>query len=66
MNADWHRAHVLGRGASWDDRVAWHAEHVRACSCRRPPPDIQAEIDRRSAAGAPSSTDGTDGRTLEP
>ncbi len=52
MNADWHRAHVLGRGASWEDRVLWHEEHARECGCRRPPDDIQAELDRRAAAEA--------------
>ncbi len=52
MNADWHRAHVLGRGASWEDRVRWHEEHARECGCRRPPADIQAELDRRAAAEA--------------
>ena len=45
MNAEWHRAHVLGLGASVDDRVAWHLEHARACACRPVPDDI-AELIR--------------------
>ena len=47
MNAEWHRAHVLGRGASLDDRVTWHLEHARACGCRAIPAGIVAEIRAR-------------------
>ena len=51
MNAAWHRAHVLGRGASLDERVRWHAEHARACACRPVPDDI-AELIRERELGA--------------
>ena len=62
MDAEWHRAHVLGRGASWDERVLWHAEHARTCACRRPPEDVAAEISRREADGAGSSPAPPEGR----
>jgi hypothetical protein len=59
MNADWHRAHVLGPHASMDARVAWHEEHVRECACREIPATVAAEIDRRAAgrdgSAAPSA-----------
>jgi len=44
MNADWHRGHVLGRGASPDERVIWHLEHARVCACRAIPADVAAAI----------------------
>jgi hypothetical protein len=44
MNAPWHRAHPLPRGATFDERVAWHREHVEHCGCRKPPPEIAERI----------------------
>lgn len=49
INAEWHRAHVLGAHASLDDRVAWHRLHEQACNCRSMPESIRAEIRRREA-----------------
>jgi len=47
LNAEWHRAHRMPPRATLDERVAWHAEHVRACGCREMPPAIAREIARR-------------------
>jgi len=47
MNAEWHRAHVLGRNASLDDRVLWHVEHARMCACRPIPESIRTEMTKR-------------------
>jgi hypothetical protein len=44
MNADWHRAHVLGSGAPMDDRIAWHIEHGRECACRPIPASVLAAM----------------------
>jgi hypothetical protein len=52
MNADWHRAHVLGSHAPLDIRVVWHEEHARECGCREMPPSIAAEIAAREARGS--------------
>ncbi len=51
MNADWHRAHVLGPHASLDDRVRWHVEHAKACACREIPESIRAEMRNRGLEG---------------
>lgn len=50
LNADWHRAHVLGSHVSLDDRVEWHLEHVSHCGCREMPASIRKEIDARGLA----------------
>jgi hypothetical protein len=48
VNAEWHRAHVLGQHAGMDERVAWHQEHAVACGCRPIPAPVQAVIDARA------------------
>jgi hypothetical protein len=54
MNADWHRAHVLGSGAPMETRIAWHLEHARECACRPIPESVQRAIDAAAASAAPS------------
>jgi uncharacterized protein YdhG (YjbR/CyaY superfamily) len=40
MNAAWHEGHVLPKGASLEERIAWHREHQRRCACRPIPPKV--------------------------
>src|SRR5271167_224017 len=40
MNAEWHKKHALPKGASLDERIAWHREHERRCACRPIPPKL--------------------------
>jgi uncharacterized protein YdhG (YjbR/CyaY superfamily) len=49
MNADWHKQHVLPKGASLDQRMAWHREHEKRCACRPIPPKIRQEMTRDPA-----------------
>ena len=49
MNADWHKKHVLAKGASVEERIAWHREHEKRCACRPMPPKL-AEQMRRDVA----------------
>jgi hypothetical protein len=44
VNADWHAANPMPPHASFEQRVAWHREHVLACGCREPPPDIAVRL----------------------
>jgi len=34
MNAEWHKKHVLPKGASLEARIQWHREHQKLCACR--------------------------------
>lgn len=52
LNADWHRAHPMPAKATFEQRLAWHREHVRACGCRKPPPDIAAILAREPGGSA--------------
>ena len=67
MNREWHQAHVLGRGASLEDRIAWHEEHARECRCRPMPDSIAAQIRARDAVAGPGGAErpGPDGAGRE-
>jgi uncharacterized protein YdhG (YjbR/CyaY superfamily) len=44
MNSEWHRKHVLPRGASPRERIAWHREHQKRCACRPIPPKLREQM----------------------
>jgi len=35
MNAAWHRAHVMPKNATPQQRLDWHLEHQKRCGCRK-------------------------------
>ena len=41
MNSKWHNEHILPKGASIEERIAWHREHQRRCACRPMPAKLQ-------------------------
>ena len=41
LNREWHKKHVLGKGASLDARVKWHREHEVKCGCREVPANLR-------------------------
>jgi uncharacterized protein YdhG (YjbR/CyaY superfamily) len=49
VNVEWHQKHVLPKGASLEERIAWHREHQKRCACRPIPPKL-AEQMRRDVA----------------
>ena len=52
MNSEWHQRHVLPKGASLEQRIAWHREHQKRCACRPLPPKIRDEMQRDPAIDA--------------
>ena len=50
LNADWHRGHRMPKNPSLAQRIAWHEEHARVCSCRPMPDSIAAAIRARTGA----------------
>ena len=50
VNADWHRANVLPRRASEDERIAWHVAHAAACGCRAVPAKLAERMLARGIA----------------
>ncbi len=44
MDAEWHKTHVLPRGAPVEQRIAWHREHQKRCACRPIPRALQQQM----------------------
>jgi uncharacterized protein YdhG (YjbR/CyaY superfamily) len=61
MNSEWHKKHVLGKGASLEERIAWHRGHQERCACRPIPPKL-AEQMRRDVAIDEYLADASPGR----
>ncbi len=49
MNAEWHKKHVLPKGASLEQRIAWHREHQKRCACRPIPSKLVDQMRRDPA-----------------
>jgi uncharacterized protein YdhG (YjbR/CyaY superfamily) len=49
MNSEWHKKHVLGKGASLEGRIAWHHEHQKRCACRPIPARLLDQMRRDPA-----------------
>jgi uncharacterized protein YdhG (YjbR/CyaY superfamily) len=58
MNSEWHQEHVLPRGASLEERIAWHREHQKRCACRPIPPKLKQQMARPSRNGGRAAIDG--------
>jgi hypothetical protein len=47
INADWHRAHKMPKNPTEEQRLAWHIDHARNCTCRDMPPTLRALAEAR-------------------
>jgi hypothetical protein len=50
INAQWHKSHRMQKNATLDQRVEWHIEHAKNCSCRPLGGKILEEIKKRGVA----------------
>jgi hypothetical protein len=48
LNKSWHLQHRMPKNATLEQRIAWHKDHQKNCSCREMPKSIKEAI----AAGA--------------
>jgi hypothetical protein len=44
INKAWHLKHRMPKNATTEQRMQWHIEHSKHCSCREMPPAIKAVI----------------------
>jgi hypothetical protein len=44
MNREWHLQHKMPASATEQQRVQWHLEHTRNCSCRPFPMGLLANL----------------------
>jgi len=47
LNKEWHHAHRMPKNATFEERIEWHLEHAKNCSCRPIPDQIRSEIKKR-------------------
>ena len=48
VNRVWHEQNRMSKNASFEERVRWHVEHLKHCSCRRVlPQKLILEMQRR-------------------
>ena len=48
INTAWHRANLMPKNATFEQRVAWHAGHQKNCACRPGLPEkLAGEMKRR-------------------
>lgn len=46
INKEWHLANKMPPKPTFEQRVAWHKEHQKNCTCRTDlPPDIERAIE---------------------
>ncbi|MCG8572671.1 MAG: hypothetical protein MJB14_21275 [Spirochaetes bacterium] len=47
INKDWHLKNKMPPKATMDQRITWHTEHIKNCSCRGLPESIKKELAKR-------------------
>lgn len=47
INKAWHLKNRMSPKATLAQKIQWHADHARVCSCREIPPKIKAEMAKR-------------------
>jgi hypothetical protein len=47
LNKEWHLAHLMPKHPTTEQRIAWHLEHKKNCSCRDIPAKLKEEIKKR-------------------
>lgn len=47
LNKEWHLKNKMPKNPNLDQRIAWHAEHVKYCNCRQPTGIILEELKKR-------------------
>jgi hypothetical protein len=55
LNKEWHLAHLMPKNPTIEQRLEWHIEHARHCSCRDIPEKLKAEIKRRNSKAVKSN-----------
>ncbi len=47
INKEWHLKHKMPKNANLDQRIAWHLEHQKHCTCRKIEGKLAAEMKKR-------------------
>jgi hypothetical protein len=49
LNKEWHLQHRMPKNPTMEERIRWHIEHAKHCTCREMPATIKEEIKKRSS-----------------
>jgi hypothetical protein len=52
INKEWHEKNKMPKNPSLDERMKWHIEHAKNCTCRPIPDKLKAEIENWRAKQA--------------
>jgi hypothetical protein len=47
INAVWHKSHPMPKNPTLEQRITWHIEHAKHCSCREIPAKLREEMKKR-------------------
>lgn len=47
-NKAWHEKNKMPKNATFEQRVKWHLEHLKNCSCRPIPAKLLTEMEERN------------------
>jgi len=47
INEKWHRANRMPKNPSLEQRIKWHQEHAKYCTCRPIPEKLIIEMKKR-------------------
>ena len=47
INKEWHMKNKMPKNPTLEERIKWHSEHAKHCSCREMPESMRKEIKKR-------------------
>lgn len=47
INKEWHEQHKMSKNPSMEQRIEWHLDHAKNCSCRKIEGKLAEEMRRR-------------------
>ncbi|MBI3984347.1 MAG: hypothetical protein HY344_00180 [Candidatus Levybacteria bacterium] len=47
INAKWHKANKMPKNPSTEQRIVWHKDHIKNCSCFPVPAKLKEEMEKR-------------------
>lgn len=47
LNKEWHEKNLMPKNPTLDQRIQWHLEHQKHCSCRPMPEKLKEEMRKR-------------------
>jgi hypothetical protein len=45
INKEWHQKNKMPKNPTLEERIKWHIEHAKNCTCREMPDSIRKEIE---------------------